>query len=134
MWRRAPEEAVRKRSPRLGLFRLRLALTQKKFCLEPFHRLPCVLDLRRRGEAMSDQLAPGLEILRAAEIDGVVLQRRPLDEEAIAAGLLDRALQLHPLAALGPLEERRGLADRGLELGLEPRLDVDLSDLEFHRP
>src|SRR5437667_4026685 len=102
-------------------------------CLETLHRLLGVLDLGRRREAMADELAPGLEILRAAEIDGVVLQRRPLDEEAIAAGLLDRALQLHPGAALGALEERRGLADRGLELGLEPRLDVDLSDLEYHR-
>src|SRR5260370_9682861 len=83
---------------------------------------------------MPDELAPGLKILRAAEIDGVVLQRRPLDEEAVAAGPLDRALQLHPGAALGAPEERRSLADPTLELGLGPGLDVDLSVLRHHRP
>ena len=38
-----------------------------------------------------DELAPFLEVGRAAKIDGVVLDRLPSDEQAIARGLLDRA-------------------------------------------
>jgi hypothetical protein len=49
--------------------------------LETTHDLGDVLDIRRRGEAMADQLAPFLEIGRAAEIDRVVLQRLPLQKQ-----------------------------------------------------
>src|SRR5580693_875277 len=89
---------------------------------EPLDGLPGVLDRGRRLERMPDELAPFLEIRRFAEIHGVVLQRLPFDEEAEPARLLDRALQLHALASLGPLEDRRGLADTGFELRLEARL------------
>ena len=45
------------------------------------HRLG-VLDLGRRGKILPDQAAPCGEILRAAEIDGVVFQRFPLAPSA----------------------------------------------------
>src|SRR5580658_3960988 len=92
-----------------------------------------VLDHGRPGEAMADQLAPFLEVVRAAEIHGVVLDRLPLHDQPIAARLLDRAVELEAVAALGTLEERRRLGDIGLELGLEAGLHLDLGDLVDHQ-
>src|SRR5436309_2848000 len=83
-----------------------------------------MLDLGRREEAVPRQLAPGLEVLRAAEVHGVVLQRLPFDDQPITRRLLDRALQIHPAPALRSLEERRRLGDTGFELCLEAGLDL----------
>src|SRR5215475_8561548 len=99
---------------------------------ETLQHLIGVLDLRRRREAMADQLPPLLKVGRAAEIDGVVLERFPANEQPIAARVFDRALQLDTAAALGPLEQRRGLGDAALELGFAAGLDVDLRDFEHH--
>src|ERR1700735_3388817 len=97
-----------------------------------FHSLADVLDFRRRGEAMADQLAPFLKVGGAAEIDGVGLDRLPFDEQAIARRLFDRALQLHAVAALGALEQWRGVFHAGFELGFHAGLDVDLGDFGNH--
>src|SRR4051812_44044556 len=99
---------------------------------EAVHGEPRVLDLRRALEAVTDELAPLLEIRRAAEIDGVVLERLPAHEEPVAGRPLERALQLHALAALRPLEDRRRLGDALLEGGFHPCLDLNLRDLEDH--
>src|SRR3954463_5351036 len=81
---------------------------------------------------MPDELAPFLEVGRAAEVDGVVLERLPAHEQPVARRLLHRALQLHPLAAPRPLEDRRRLRDPLLERRFHARLDLDLRDLEDH--
>src|SRR5690242_16189947 len=91
-----------------------------------------MLDFGWAREAMADELAPFLKIRRAAEIDIVVVNRVPFDEQPVAARLLDRALQLHAFAALGALEERCGLFHTGLEFGFEAGLYVDLGDFEKH--
>ena len=62
------------------------------------HRLG-VLDLGRRGKILPDQPAPFREILRAAEIDGVVLEGLPFDHQAIPLRLLDRAMQFESVKA-----------------------------------
>src|SRR5215211_6044501 len=61
---------------------------------EAVHGEHRVLDLGRTFEAMADELTPFLEIGRAAEIDGVVLERLPADKETVSRWLLDGALQL----------------------------------------
>src|SRR5208282_870264 len=100
---------------------------------ESFQRKPDVLDLGRRGEAISDELAPGLEVLGLAEVPGVVLERLPFDEEAVAARLLVRALQLHALAAASAAEKLACLCDPGFEFMLQAGLHLDLGNLENHR-
>ena len=92
-----------------------------------------VLDLGRGGKIGTDQRAPGGEILGAAEIDGVVLQRLPFGHEAIALRLLDRLVQFEAVKALGAAESGLGLGDGRLEILLAARLDVDLCDLGDHR-
>src|SRR5579863_5389178 len=96
--------------------------------LEPLYNLSHVLDLRGRGEAMADQLAPFLEVGGTAEIDGVVFNRFPGDEQAIATWMFDRAPQFHAAAALGALENRRGAFHAGLEFAFHAGLDFDLRD------
>src|SRR5688572_26212389 len=81
---------------------------------------------------MAHELAPFLEIGRAAEIDGVVLHRLPADNQSEAAGLLDRAQQRQRPAALGALEQRRGLLHAGLEFRFQAGLYVDLRDFQNH--
>src|SRR5579863_5307685 len=81
---------------------------------------------------MRDQLAPFLKIGRAAEILGMVLDRLPGDEQAIAFGLFDRAPQLHGAAALGALEDRRSLFHAGLEFRFHAGLDFDLGNFGDH--
>src|SRR6187200_586114 len=100
--------------------------------LKSVHGLRGVLDLGRRREAMANELAPFLEIRRAAEINGMILHRLPLHEQPVALRLLDRALQFHASAALGALEDRRGGFHAGLELAFHARLDVDLRNFEDH--
>src|SRR5438105_1083710 len=95
----------------------RAACRRPRSMSEPLHHLGRVLDRGRLREAVADQLAPLGEIGGAAEIDGVVLDRVPLHEQAIAARMLGRALQLHAGAALGAPEQRRGLLHAALELG-----------------
>jgi hypothetical protein len=48
------------------------------------------------------------------------------------AWFLDRALQLEAFAALGALENGRGLGNAGFELRFQSGLDVDLCDLKNH--
>ena len=81
---------------------------------------------------MADELSPFLEVGRAAEVDGVVVKRLPGDEQPVAARLFDRALKLHAAAALGALEDRRGIFHAGFELGFHAGLDVDLGDFGDH--
>src|SRR5829696_2713193 len=101
---------------------------------EAVHGERRVLDLGRALEAMADELAPFLEVGRAAEVDGVVLERVPAHEQPVSGRLLERALQLHTLAALRSLKERSGLRDPLLERRFHARLDLDLRDLEDHAP
>src|ERR1700722_13103105 len=91
-----------------------------------------MLDFGRRREAMRDQLAPFLEIGRTAKIDRVVLDGLPRNEQPVAGGLLDRAPQFHAFAALGALEDRRGVFHAGFEFRFYSRLDFDLSDFGDH--
>src|SRR5258708_36394611 len=99
---------------------------------KPLQHLADVLHPRRRGKTVRDVLAPFLEIGRAAEIGRVVFHRRPFDEQPVAGRLLDRALQLQAVAALGALEHRRGVFHAGFELGFHAGLDVDLCDFGDH--
>src|SRR5579885_244491 len=99
---------------------------------ESAHHLRHVLDFGRRRKAVPDELAPFLKIRRAAEIDRVILHRLPVDEQPIARRLLDRAPQFHAAAALGALEDRRGLFHAGLEFAFHSGLDVDLGDFGNH--
>src|SRR5215218_9258851 len=103
-----------------------------RLAAEPLDRLDRVLDFRRALEAMRDEAAPFLEIVRAPEGDRVVLHGLPLHEQAVAARLFHGALQLEGPAPFGALEERRRLGDPGLELRLEPGLHVDLRNLGHH--
>ena len=83
---------------------------------KPTQYLRHVLDFRRRGEAMRDQLAPFLKVRRATEIVGVVPDRFPGDEQPVARWLFQRAPQLHGAAALGALEYRRGPFHAGFRI------------------
>jgi hypothetical protein len=76
--------------------------------------------------------APFLKVGRTAEIFRVVLDRLPFDEQPVAAGLFDRALQFQAVAAFGALEYRRGVFHAGLEFGFHAGLDVDLGDFSDH--
>ena len=91
-----------------------------------------MLHLGRRSKTVGDVLAPFLEVGRAAEIDGMIFDRLPFDEQPVAARLLDRALQFQAVAALGALEHRRGVFHAGLEFGFHAGLDVDLGDFGDH--
>src|SRR5262249_28075216 len=95
------------------------------------HRLG-MLDLGRRGEILADQAAPFGEILRAAEIDGVVLERLPLDHQSITLRLLDRTMQLEAVKALGAAEGGARLRNRRFKILLTAGLDVDLRDFGDH--
>src|SRR5690606_3099364 len=99
---------------------------------KPAQGLVHVLDLGRRGEIVADEPAPFLEVGGAAEVDGVVLQRLPLHEQAVTRRLLLGARQRHGAAALRALEQRHRLLHRRLEGGLAAGLDVDLGDFKDH--
>src|SRR4029077_684447 len=83
-------------------------------------------------KAVADELAPLLKICGFAEIFGVVLQRFPLHEQPVALRHFMRTLQGHELAALGALENRRGLVNSGFELGFHAGLHIDLRNFEDH--
>src|SRR5579871_540010 len=100
--------------------------------LKRLHRIDHMLHGRRLGEAMADELAPLLEVRRGAEVDGVVLQCLPLHEQPVAVRFLDRALELHAMAAFGALEDRSRLLDAVLERVLAARLYVDPGDFHDH--
>ena len=82
---------------------------------------------------MADILAPFLKIRGASEIDGVVFDRLPADNEKIETWIFDRAFEPHRLAALGALEQRRGIRDARFKLGLQAGLDLDLCNFKNHR-
>src|SRR6476469_8284177 len=100
--------------------------------LEALHHLAHVLDLGRTGEGVRHELPPFLPVCAAVEILGVVLHGVPGQEKPVARGLLDRTLQRHRPAALGALEQWRGLGGAGFEFGLLAGLNVDLCDFEKH--
>src|SRR3954469_2749881 len=91
-----------------------------------------MLDLGGCRKILADEAAPFGEILGAAEIDGVVLERLPLHHQTIALRLLDRLVQLETVKTLGAAESCLGLGDGGLKVLLAARLDVDLRDLGNH--
>src|SRR4051794_9043727 len=95
-------------------------------------RLDIMLNLGRSREAMADELAPFLEIGRLAEIDRVVFQGLPSHEQAVAARLLLRALQLPAPASLRALEQRDRSPDPRFELRFRAGFDVELCDLQNH--
>src|SRR5438067_9612385 len=99
---------------------------------EPRHRRVRMLHLGRAHEAMADQLAPSLEIVGAAEIDGVILDAAPFHEQTVALRFLDRSVQLHAGAAACALENRHGFFHARLEFRFEPRPDLDLRDFQYH--
>src|SRR6185437_1763455 len=88
---------------RLPVWVVRIRSVLRVISLKPAHDLGDVLDLRRRSEAVADQLAPLLEVGGLAEVLGVVFQRFPLHEQPVARRVLVRALQRHELAAFGAL-------------------------------
>src|SRR5262249_19561450 len=96
------------------------------------HHHADMLHLRRSREAMAHQLAPFSEIRRSTKINSVVLDRCPLDEQPVARGLLDRALQCQTSAALGASEHRGSLRHTRLELCFHAGLNFDLGDFENH--
>ena len=75
-----------------------------------------MLDLGRRRKILADQAAPFGKILRTAEVDSVVLQRLPLHHQPIALWLLDRAMQLKAVKALGTTEGGARFGDGNLEI------------------
>src|SRR3954467_1930975 len=74
-----------------------------------------MLHLGRGLEAVADELAPRLKVGRLTEIHRVVVQRLPLDKQAVAARLLTRAPELQTGAALRTLKQRNRLLHSGLE-------------------
>src|SRR5690242_15466995 len=91
-----------------------------------------MLDIWRRREAMTDELAPLVEIRRLAEILGVIFHRFPLHKEPVTLWHFVRALQGHELAAFGALEDRRGFFNAGFKFGFHAGLHVDLGNFEDH--
>jgi hypothetical protein len=72
-------------------------------CLHSPYRLE-MLDAGRSREIVHDQAAPFLEIGGAAKGNGMVLDRFPLHEQAVALRFLDAALEFDTLAALSAQE------------------------------
>src|SRR5262249_7153766 len=97
-----------------------------------FDRLVDMLDVRRRREAMRDQLAPFLEVRRAAKIHRMILNGVPADEQAIARRLFDGTAQLHAAAALGAAENRDGLLHALFKFPFRARLHINLRDFGDH--
>ena len=58
----------------------------------------------------------------------------PFHHQPVALRLLDRAVQLEAVESLGAAEGGARLRDRGLEILLRARLDVDLCDFGDHGP
>ena len=74
-----------------------------------------MLDLGRGGEEFTDQTAPCLEVVAAAEMHGVVFQGAPADHQAVGIAIFDRALQAHRFAAARALEQGHGFGDGRFE-------------------
>src|SRR5579872_1386792 len=91
-----------------------------------------VFHFGRRGKILSDQPAPGLEILRASEIDRVVFQRIPFGKQPVTRWLFDRSVKLDAPAAFGAQKQRPRFGDRGLKVLLGAGFDVDLGDFGDH--
>src|SRR5262245_2985002 len=121
--------AVRGRLP-VWVVRIRSVMVRR--CSEAAHRLDDMLDIRRGGEAMPDQLAPFLEVGGFPEILGMVLDRLPMDEKPVALRHLVRALQGHGFTTFGAFEDGRGFLHAAFELGFHAGLYVDLRDFEDH--
>src|SRR3954468_5386292 len=91
-----------------------------------------MLHLGRGLEAVADELAPLLKVGRLTEINRVVLQHLPLDEQAVAARLLDRTPELQTDAALRTLKQRNRLLHPGLERLFQAGCDLELRNLQHH--
>src|SRR5205814_8895420 len=96
------------------------------------HHRVGVLASRRRREILADQTAPFRKILRAAEINGVILQRLPLHHQTVTLWLLDRAVQLKTVKTPGAAEGGLCLDNSGFKILLGAGLDVDLGDFGDH--
>src|SRR5262249_44145417 len=91
-----------------------------------------MLDVRRRREAMRDQLAPFLEVRRAAKIHRMILNGVPADEQAIARRLFDGTAQRHAAAALGAAENRDGLLHALFKFLFRAGFHINLRDFGDH--
>lgn len=91
-----------------------------------------MLDRRRPGKEAANETAPGLEVVAAAEVHGVIFQRLPADDEAVRLRPLDGAVQPHRHATARPLEQRHGLRDGGFEGGVRAGLDGEFGDFVDH--
>src|SRR5262249_17210662 len=91
-----------------------------------------MLHIRRRREAVGDQLAPFLEVRRAAKIVRMVLDRVPADEQTIAAWPFDRAAQLHAAAAFGALKNWDCLLHPFFKFRFSTRLHINLRNFGDH--
>src|SRR5215472_19383927 len=91
-----------------------------------------MLDVRRRREAVRDQLAPFLEVRRAAKIHRMIVNGVPADEQAIARRLFDGTARLHAAAALGAAENRDGLLHALFKFLFRALLHINLRDFGDH--
>src|SRR4029078_3704417 len=99
---------------------------------EAAYDLGDVLDVRRRRKAVDNQLAPFLEVGGFPEVLGMIFHRLPLHEKPVTLRHFLCPLQVHGVAAFGPLEDRRSFLHAGFELGFHAGLHVDLSDFKDH--
>ncbi len=92
-----------------------------------------MLDLGWLGEEGADDGAPGRKQRAAAEMDGVILQRRSLDLQQIAFWRFNAALNLGLDEALG-LADHAGdpVLDGGFKGSVLAGLDADVGDFENH--
>src|SRR5215203_7426072 len=95
---------------RVGHLRRRAGFLARVAAFDHGHEM---LDPGRVLEIAAAQSPPFDERVRIAELDHMILERLPLDEHAVAAGLLHRPVEAEGKAAFRSKEQRLGL-DRGL--------------------
>jgi hypothetical protein len=100
--------------------------------VETINYTMCVLYSRRAGEMRAYQPAPLREILRPSEMHSVIFNGFPVNDQPVAARLLDGAMQPHGLATAGAFEQRHRFGDGGLESDLFAWLHFDLCNFPVH--